>query len=195
MPLWIKGTTWFHFSCCAWGCQKGPVKRAEGGGGGERFSGWELCVSLWSEQPQNIHTLRSIPAEHFNSSSALDKVYIMICKVLWEGKIPWQENSSPPTRRLSLFSLLLCQIPFSPFTPFVHCFFFFLSCRPQEMSDVWPNILKKVNVIAVTLAWQICFPAKNSSGSIERGRSPKKTYTCYTSVWQVSHTIYPPRTV
>lgn len=80
MSLRIKGTTLFQFSCCAWGCQTDLLKERK-----KRFSGWELCVSLWSEGLQNIHTERSIPAEQSNSSSGLDKVYIMICKVLWEG--------------------------------------------------------------------------------------------------------------
>lgn len=96
MSLRIKGTTRFQFSRCAWGCQTGLLKE-----GKKSFTGWELCVSLWSEEPQSVHTQRSIPAEQSNSSSVPDKVYIMICKVLWEGGILWQENLLPPTRRFS----------------------------------------------------------------------------------------------
>lgn len=97
MPSWIKGTTWFQFSCCAWGCQRALWKE----GGKTRFRGWELRVSLWSEEPQNIHTLRGIPVKHLSrteddSSSVRDKVYIMTCKVLWEGEILWQENHCHP---------------------------------------------------------------------------------------------------
>lgn len=137
MPLWIKETTWFQFSCCAWGCQKGLLKREEKK---RRFRGWELCVSLWSEQPQNIHTPRSIPVEHFNSSSVHDKVYIMICKVLWEGEILWQENSLPPTRRLSVspFSPARSCSPLSSLS-LSHCFFI---SQPQKTNDVWLNVFE-----------------------------------------------------
>lgn len=88
----------------------------------KRFSGWELCFSLWSVEPQNICTLCSVPAEHFSSSSVHDKVYIMICKVFWEGEILWQETCHPQGGFLFLLSLLpdpvlpfpsLCPIVFS----------------------------------------------------------------------------------
>lgn len=118
MSLRIKGTTLFQFSCCAWGCQTDLLKERK-----KRFSGWELCVSLWSEGLQNIHTERSIPAEQSNSSSGLDKVYIMICKVLWEGGgILWQENLLPPTRRFSFSSCRLARFRSPLSLSLSHCF-------------------------------------------------------------------------
>lgn len=97
MSLRIKGTTRFQFRRCAWACQTDLLKEREK----KSLSGWELCVWLWSEEPQNILTQCSVPAERSNSSPVPDKVYIMICKVLWGGGILWQENLLPPTRRLS----------------------------------------------------------------------------------------------
>ena len=67
-------------------------------------------------EPQNMRALCRIPVEHFSSSSVHDKVYIMIYKVLWGGEILWQENSLPPTRRLSVspFSAARSSSPLSP---------------------------------------------------------------------------------
>lgn len=83
MSLRIKGTTLFQFSCCAGGCQTGLLKDRK-----KRFSGWELCVSLWSGD-RRTYTQRAAFL-HSNSSSVLDKVSIMICKVLLGGGVLWQ---------------------------------------------------------------------------------------------------------
>lgn len=122
MSLRIKGTTLFQFSCCAWGCQTGLLKDRK-----KRFSGWELCVSLWSEGPENIHTERSIPAEQSNSSSVPDKVYIMICKVLWEGGNSLAGEFIATHQEVFFFLLLSCQILFSSFTLFIPLFYSSLS--------------------------------------------------------------------
>lgn len=124
MSLRIKGTTLFQFSCCAWGCQTGLLKDRK-----KRFSGWELCVSLWSEGPQNIHTEHSIPAEQSNSSSVPDKVYIMICKVLWEGVNSLAGEFIATHQEVFFFFLPSCQIPFSSFTLFIPLLYSSISIR------------------------------------------------------------------
>lgn len=150
MSLRIKGTTLFQFSCCAWGCQTDLLKERK-----KRFSGWELCVSLWSEGLQNIHTERSIPAEQSNSSSGLDKVYIMICKVLWEGGGKFFGSRiycHPPGGFLFLPAVLPDSV------------LLFRSLYPIVLfiSQHWKQVVLllnplKVNPVVVTSCQQMCF--------------------------------------
>lgn len=60
------------------GCQKGLLRERRNGG----LVDGNYVFHFDQGEPQNVHTLHSIPAKHFNSSSVHDKVYIVICKVL-----------------------------------------------------------------------------------------------------------------